>query len=367
MSLIAAQILRPPPQPSRLVAFLKSCVSSPLNTLLTVAIIAWLALTGPAFIRWVFVDAVWLGDSSKACAGVDAACWVFIRARFNQLIYGPYPPAEHWRIHVATLLGVVGIGLLMSPLVRRKTRFAALLLIFYPLIAGLLLRGGILGLPLVPTRLWGGLMLTGVVAVWTIGTSVPLGLALALARRSKLPVVSWTAAGFIDLMRGLPLIGVLFVAIVMFPFFVPPGMEVDKLMRALIAFTLFDAAILAEVFRGGLQAVPQGQGEAATALGLKRWQAMFLVVIPQAVTNALPGIVNVCIVVVKETVVVLIVGLFDFLGVLQNGVIDPEWLVGDQIRATAYLFAGFVFWTICFSISRYSAYLERRLSAGRRH
>jgi general L-amino acid transport system permease protein len=165
----------------------------------------------------------------------------------------------------------------------------------------------------------------------------------------------------------LPLIGVLFVAIVMFPFFVPPGMEVDKLMRALIAFTLFDAAILAEVFRGGLQAVPQGQGEAATALGLKRWQAMFLVVIPQAVTNALPGIVNVCIVVVKETVVVLIVGLFDFLGVLQNGVIDPEWLVGDQIRATAYLFAGFVFWTICFSISRYSAYLERRLSAGRRH
>jgi general L-amino acid transport system permease protein len=168
-------------------------------------------------------------------------------------------------------------------------------------------------------------------------------------------------------MRGLPLIGVLFFAIVMFPFFVPPGVEIDKLLRALIAFTMFDAAVLAEVFRGGLQAVPSAQGEAAIALGLRHWQAMLLVVIPQAVTNALPGIVNVCVVVVKETVIVLIVGLFDFLYILQNGVIDPDWLVGDQIRATAYLFAGLVFWTICFSISRYGAHLENRLNAGRLH
>jgi general L-amino acid transport system permease protein len=354
-------------QPSRLTAFLWSCFSSPTNTLLTIVLLIVLGATVPEFIRWSLIDAVWSGTSSKDCANVDAACWLFVKVRIDQILYGPYPAPERWRIYLAAVLGFGGIALIVTPWVKRKAWLATYLLLVYPIIAGILLRGGIFGLTSVPTRNWGGLVLTSVVAVWTIGTSIPLGLALALARRSSLPVVSWVAASFIDLMRGLPLIGVLFLAIVMFPFFVPPGVEVDKLLRALIAFTLLDAALLAEIFRGGLQAVPRGQEEAAAALGLPHWQTMLLVIIPQAVTIALPGIVNVCIVVVKETVVVLLVGLFDFLAILQNGVIDPAWLVGDQIRATAYLFAGLVFWAICFSISRYSSYLERRLGTGRHH
>ena len=357
----------PPPPRSRAVEFLRSTVSTPANALISLAILAFLAVTLPGFIRWTLLDAVWSGASGKACAGIDAACWLFVRLRFDQILYGLYPAPERWRIDLAGAIGLVGLALLMLPRLKAKTAIASLFLISYPFVAGVLLHGGVLGLAAVPTRSWGGLMLTLVVAAWTIATSIPLGLLLALARRSELPVLSWTAAGFIDVMRGLPLIGVLFLAIVMFPFFMPPGTEFDKLLRALIAFTLFDAAILAEVFRGGLQAVAREQREGGLALGLKRWQVMLLVIIPQAVTNALPGIVNVCIVIVKETVVVLIVGLFDFLGIIQNGIIDPEWLVGDQVRATAYLFAALVFWSVCFSISRYSMRIERRRRVGQRN
>jgi len=365
MSAPAASLDRSPPQQSPAAAFLKSLVSSPANALTSLLILAFIAATLPGFIQWSLIDAVWSGESGKECSGIDAACWLFVRLRFDQILYGLYPAPERWRVDLAGALGLAGLGLLMLRGVKYKIWIAALFLLAFPISAGILLHGGVAGLAPAPTRLWGGLMLTAVVAAWTIATAIPLGLLLALARRSSLPVLSWAAAGFIDIMRGLPLIGVLFLAIVMFPFFMPPGTEIDKLLRALLAFTLFDAAILAEVFRGGLQAVPREQREAGLALGLKSWQVMLLVIIPQAVTNALPGIVNVCIVIVKETVVVLIVGLFDFLGIIQNGIIDPEWLVGDQVRATAYLFAGLVFWSLCFSISRYSAHIERRLAAGR--
>ena len=364
MSLHTAALL-PPPQASRLQSFLKSTISSPSNALTSLVILAFIAATLPGFIRWSLIDAVWSGGSGKACSGIDAACWLFVRLRLDQILYGLYPAPERWRVDLAGAIGLAGLALLMMRGLKYKIWIAAALLLAYPVAAGILLCGGVVGLAPVPTRLWGGLMLTAVVAAWTIATSIPLGLLLALARRSAMPVLSWAATGFIEVMRGLPLIGVLFLAIVMFPFFMPPGTEIDKLLRALLAFTLFDAAILAEVFRGGLQAVPREQREAGLGLGLKGWQVMLLVVIPQAVTNALPGIVNVCIVIVKETVVVLIVGLFDFLGIIQNGIIDPEWLVGDQVRATAYLFAGLVFWSLCFSISRYSARIERRLSLGR--
>jgi general L-amino acid transport system permease protein len=244
---------------------------------------------------------------------------------------------------------------------RHKTIGALALLGMFPIVTGVLLYGGLLGLRMILTARWGGLMLTVVIAVWTIASSLPTGLALALARRSRLPVVSGLAALFIDTMRGLPLLGVLFVAITLFPLFVPPGVHFNALARALIAFTLFNAAIMAEVMRGALQGVPRGQYEAARALGLGHWQTMTLAVIPQAVRAAIPGIINVSVAIIKETTVVLIAGLSDFLGTLQNALINPDWLIGDQIRQTAYFFAGLVFFVICFGLSRWGAGMERRL------
>jgi len=345
-------------------AFLKSCVSSPLNALLTVLVLAALAVTVVPLWRWALFDAVWSGGP-QTCQGAEGACWPFVKARWRLIVYGNYPIAEHWRVDLAALTGGLGLALLFLPKVPHKMIIAVLLLIPYPLLAALLLRGGLPGLPVVPTQLWGGLMVTAVASVWTIGTSIPLGLLLAFARRSSLPVVAYTAAGFIEFVRGLPLLGVLFLAIVLFPFFVPPGLEFDKLLRALIAYTIYDAAILAEIFRGGLQAIPSHQWEAGTSLGLKRRQILWLVVIPQVVTICLPGIVGASVMIVKETTTILIVGLFDFLGVLQAGTSDPAWLVGEQVPATAYFFAGVVFWAVCFAMSRYSARLERSLRAGR--
>ncbi|MBI3707701.1 MAG: amino acid ABC transporter permease [Proteobacteria bacterium] len=346
--------------------FLRSCVSTPLNALLSIVVLVWLATTLPELFRWALLDAVWSGSSGRDCAARDAACWLFIRMRANQILYGRYPPVEHWRVNIAALIGVVGLVVLLLPGIRRKTAIAAGLLFAYPPVAGILLRGGVLGLPAVPAAQWGGLMLTVTVAAWTIGTSIPLGLLLAFGRRSALRVVAAVSACYIDIVRGLPLVGILFLAIVMFPLFMPPGIEINELVRALVAFTLFNATNFAEVFRGGLQSVPWQQSEAGIALGLRRWQIAVRIVIPQAITASLPGIVNVCVSVVKETTIILIVGLFDFLGVLQGGIVDPEWLIGDQVRATAYFFAGAVFFVICFSLSRYSARIERAMSAGRR-
>jgi general L-amino acid transport system permease protein len=349
-----------------LLGFLRSCFATPLDALLSVAIIAALALIVPDFIRWALIDAVWRGGSGQDCAGIDGACWLFIRQRLDQILYGGYPVAERWRVVVPAAMGLLALVVLMLPRVRRKMMLAVFLLAAYAPVTAILLRGGVFGLSPVPTAEWGGLMLTITIAAWTIASAVPLGLVLALGRRSRLPVVATASAGYIEIMRGLPLVGILFVAIVLFPLFVPPGVEIDKLLRALIAFTLFNAANLAEVFRGGLQSVPSHQREAGTAIGLRPWQTGILVVIPQAVANALPGIVNVCVSIVKETTIVLIVGLFDVLGILQAGISDPAWLVGDQVRTTAYFFAGAVFWTICFSLSRYSARIERAMNAGRR-
>jgi general L-amino acid transport system permease protein len=345
---------------AKIIAFLKSCVATPFNGMLTLVILAPLVWVLPELVKWSLVDAVWSGTSSRACEGHDAACWVFIRLRFDQILYGPYPAAERWRIDVVAALTLCAVALLMIP--RRKSTGLALLCLL-PFITAPLLAGGFAGLKSVPTVDWGGLMLNILIAAWTIATAIPLGLVLALGRRSQMPVVAYACATFIELWRSLPLIGVLFMAVVMFPLFVPPGFESDKLMRALIAFTLFNAAIFAEVFRGGLQAIPAGQSEAARSLGLGYWRTTALIVLPQVVRIVSPGIVNVCVSVIKETTVVLVIGLAELLAVLQIAFADPEWLIGDQVRGTGYLFAALVFWSLCFALSRYSQHLSRQRSA----
>lgn len=341
----------------RLRAFLRSCVATPFNAVLTLLVLALIAWLVPDLVKWSLIDAVWHGDSAKACEGHDAACWIFIRQRFGQILYGPYPIAERWRIDIVAALAVGAVALLV--LLRRTKLPGLVALALFPFIAAPLLAGGVLGLKPVPTSDWGGLMLTVLIAAWSIVTSIPLGLLLALGRRSALPVIAYACAIFIEVWRSLPLIGVLFLAVVMFPLFVPQGFESDKLVRALIAFTLFNAAIFAEVFRGGLQAIPAGQHEAAKSLGLGYWRTAALVVLPQVVRIVLPGMINTCVSIIKETTVVLVIGLVEFLAVLQIAFADPDWLIGDQVRGTGYLFAALVFWSLCFGLSRYSARLDR--------
>ncbi|MBC7831724.1 MAG: amino acid ABC transporter permease [Hyphomicrobium sp.] len=219
------------------------------------------------------------------------------------------------------------------------------------------------GLQPVETPLWGGLLVTLVVAVTGIVASLPLGILLALGRRSKLPVIRWASVAFVELWRGVPLITVLFMASVMLPLFLPSGVNFDKLMRALIGVALFSAAYMAEVIRGGLQAVPKGQYEAAAAVGLGYWQAMRLIVLPQALKIVIPGIVNSFISLFKDTSLVLIIGIFDLLGIIQQNFADPNW-ASPVTPATGFIFAACIYWVFCFSMSRYSQFMERRLNTG---
>jgi len=333
----------------------RNLFSSPLNALLTLLGLWLLWLVVPPLLQWLWLQADFVGSSREDCRG-DGACWVFVRVHLDQFLYGFYPPAERWRVNLGiALLLVPALPLLIPPL-RRFRRVWLLALLAYPPVAWWLFHGG-LGLSVVDTGLWGGLFLTLVIAATGMAAALPLGLLLALGRRSRLPVVRATATVFIEFWRGVPLITVLFMASVMLPLFLPSGLSLDKLLRALIGVALFAGAYMAEVIRGGLQGVPAGQYEAAQALGLSYWQQMRLVIVPQALRMVVPGIVNVFIALFKETSLVLIIGLFDLLGVVQAAVTNPDWL-GFVLEG--YVFAAAVFWAFCYGMSRISRRLERR-------
>jgi general L-amino acid transport system permease protein len=255
--------------------------------------------------------------------------------------------------------------MMMAPLFvarfQHKWPLGLTLVFGYPVLAYVLFYGGWFGLTVVETHRWGGLMLTLVLAVVGMVLSLPLGILLALGRRSQMPVVRAACVTYIELWRGVPLITVLFMASVMLPLFLPEGVTLDKLLRAMIGIVLFQAAYMAEVVRGGLQAIPKGQYEAAEALGLDYWQGMGLIILPQALKLVIPGIVNTFIALFKDTTLVLIIGLFDLLGIVQQAFADPKWL-GYSVEG--YLFAGLVYWAFCFSMSRYSQALERELHRG---
>jgi len=232
-----------------------------------------------------------------------------------------------------------------------------------PVVSFYLLMDGAFVLPIVTTEKWGGLMITLIISIVGITCSIPIGILLALGRQSKLPIIKTLCVCFIELWRAVPLITVLFMASVMLPLFLPVGMTFDKLLRALVGVTLFASAYLAETVRGGLQAIPRGQTEAASALGLSYWKRMGLIILPQALKHVIPGIVNNFIALFKDTSLVYIVGLFDLLRAVQSSTSLTEWASPTQ-AVTGYVFAAFVFWMFCFSISRYSQYMERRLDTG---
>jgi general L-amino acid transport system permease protein len=335
------------------------------DSMLTVLGAALALYAAAAVFDWAVVRAVFTGSDGSACkAEGTGACWPFIQAKMGLFMYGRYPAEERWRVDLTYVLALAALLPLMIPRVPGKLWLSLYLLIAFPLVAYALLRGGIFGLVGVPTELWGGLLVTLVVACVGIAASFPLGILLALGRRSNLPVIRYASIGFIEVVRGVPLITVLFMASVMLPLFLPGDITIDKLLRALVGVALFSAAYLAETIRGGLQAIPRGQYEAADALGLSYWQKTGFIILPQALKLTIPGIVNSFIALFKDTSLVLIIGLFDLLGIVQQSVqSDPKWFA-HSTATTGYVFAGTVFWLFCFAMSRYSAFLERRLDTG---
>ena len=332
-----------------------------LLTLLGVVIIGWLV--------WQVVDfallrAVWTGKSGEVCRkeGVGA-CWPYVEAYWKQFVYGRYPIEERWRPTLVFALFAATLIPLAIPTVGFKRINVVLFLVVFPIVSFFLLTGGVFGLVPVETTVWGGLLVTLIVAVTGIVCSLPFGILLALGRRSQLPIIRMLSIVFIEFWRGVPLITVLFMASNMLPLFMPAGMEVDKLLRALIGVALFTGAYLAETIRGGLQAIPKGQYEGAMALGLGYWQMMGLIVMPQALKMVIPGIVNSFISLFKDTTLVLIVSLFDLLGMIQASLADPIW-ISPVTGKTGYFVAAVTFWVFCFGMSRYSQWMERRLATG---
>jgi general L-amino acid transport system permease protein len=333
-----------------------------LNTLLTLVVLVFLALIVPPLVRWAVVHASLSGATRAAC-GPEGACWTFIRVHLPLLFFGRYPAAERWRV-VAALLLLAGFAVpVLREHVRRRWLWVLLLLTVMPLLAGILLAGGVLGLAPVETNAWGGLMLDVLIAFVTVAGSLPLGVLLALGRRSSLPAVRLLSIGFIELWRGVPLLTVLFMSAVMVPLFLPEGVSVDRLVRALAALILFNAAYMAEVVRGGLQGVPEDQDEAGYSLGLRWWQVQAFVVLPQALRIVVPAIINTVVDLFKDTTLVTIIGLSDLLGAVTQALKDPAWL---GFATEGYVFSAVVFFVCCFAMSAYGRSFERRLGRSAR-
>lgn len=401
-----------------------SSIGNTILTVIGILIAYWMIAP---FIQFAFIDAVWTGEDRTAClpqdGGHSGACWAYVDAYLPQFIYGRYPTDQVWRVDIVYALFALLLVPLAIPSAPYKKLNAILFLGVFPFVAFVLLTGGNIsisawtwgfvaliaaigiamaafqmtvggrdfsgatpaligfvgsaavlavilgfvsinfGLSTVETPVWGGLLVTLVIAVTGIVASLPLGIALALGRRSAMPIVRLVSVIFIEFWRGVPLITVLFMSSVMLPLFLPEGVTFDKLLRVLIGVTLFSAAYMAEVVRGGLQAIPKGQYEGAMALGLRFWPMMYLIILPQALKLVIPGIVNTFIGLFKDTTLVLIVGMFDLLGQIQSSFTDPTWSTPSQGH-TGYLFAAIVFFVFCFGMSRYSIFMEKKLHTG---
>ena len=330
-------------------------INTPLNALITVIVAGLLAAALPAAVEWLFLFARFGGDSPQACAGIKGACWTFIAQKHRVILFGLYPYVEQWRPLLAC---VVLIGIVVLSCQRRFWRpsLAIYWLVALALVA-FLMWGGVLGLSFVETRLWGGLPLTLILATVGVGLAFPLGVLLALGRRCELPAVRSVCVIYIELIRGVPLISLLFMASVMLPLFLPEGLNINKLLRAQIAIVLFVAAYIAETVRGGLQSISKGQYEGADSLGLGYWQKTLFVVLPQALRAIVWPLVGIFISLLKDTSLVVVIGVFDLMQATKAALADAQW---QGFSTEAYLFIGAIYFVMCFSISRYSQSLERQ-------
>jgi len=335
-------------------------LGSPFNIALTVIMLALFWVTLRPLVDWAIVNATISGHTKADCTG-SGACWTFIKERLPVFFYGRYPVDERWRVNLAAILVAVFAAPAMMDSFRHRWYAVLALVTVYPALAAALLCGGVFGLKPVETASWGGLMLNSVLTFIAVAGSLPFGILLALGRRSKYPVVRIACVCFIELWRGVPLLTALFMGMVMLPLFLPQGVTVDNLVRAAVALTLFTSAYMAEIVRGGLQAIPLGQVEAAKAVGLHFWQVQGLIVLPQALRIVVPNIVNTIIDLFKDTTLIVIVSLFDLLGVVNQSLKDSAWL---GMAREGYAFAMLVFFLCCWSMSMYSRRLEERLNTG---
>ncbi|WP_245510293.1 amino acid ABC transporter permease [Rhizobium leguminosarum] len=359
--------IRAPQQNSGVIGWLcRNLFPSWGQSLISVVVLSLLAWIGWYMVKFLLLDAVWSGENREACLPTNGqtvgACWAFVTDRLQYFIYGSYPLEQRWRVNLVFLIGVICIGhalWLEAPL--KRVGLAGVFIIV-PIGSFVLLSGWeTVGLPTVPTSRWGGFLVTIVVATVGIVAALPVGILLALGRRSHLPVVRLLSVALIELPRGVPLVTVLFMANTMLPLFLPANLNPDKLLRALIGISFFAAAYLAEIVRGGLQAVPRGQYEAAAGLGFGYWRMMGLIILPQALKVAVPNIVSINIGLFKDTSLLLIVGIFDFLSTIETARTDPRW-AAPTVSTTGYGFAALVYFLFCFGMSRYGAFTERRLA-----
>ena len=355
------QAIAPRPAPAVTQGWLAWCKSNLFHdwktALGTVLIGAVLLAVLPALFRWAFVHAVWVADY-ELCHAASGACWGVVREKFRFIIFGRYPFDEHWRALVCTLV-------LLALIIASCTRAC-----WKPWLGGLwvaglafyfvLMRGGVLGLVRVDTDLWSGLPLTILLASLSMAMAFPIALLIALGRRSGMPAIRSLCTIYVELIRGVPLISVLFMASFMFPLLMPQGVSIDVLVRVLAGITLFAAAYMAEVIRGGLQAIPKGQMEAAATLGLSYWQTQRKIVLPQALAMVVPGIMNNFISTFKDTSLVAIVSLYELTGAMGMAMnSDANW---RPFRIEGYLFIALIYFVFCFSMSRYSRWIEAQVN-----
>lgn len=328
------------------------------NSLLTLVVLSLLWLTIPPFIKWAFVDSLWMSTGAE-CHAAEGACWSIIPANLRFIIFGFYPHDLQWRPLLAMIILVMLLFYSQNRNHWKKSLFYAWLIGLF--VMGLLLKGGILGFESVESTSWGGLPLTLLLSVFGLTAAYPVGIFLALGRQSKMPVIKAFCVVYIELIRGVPLISLLFMSSVVFPLFLPEGMTFNKILRAQIAIIMFTAAYIAEVVRGGLQGMNKGQYEAAESLGLNYFQTMRLIILPQALKIVIPPSVSILISAFKDTSLVVIIALYDLLKTTQTTLSDPQWM---GFSAEAYLFVAFLYFICCFFMSNYSRRLERELDTG---
>jgi general L-amino acid transport system permease protein len=354
---------RPGPGGGRAMRWLRANLFPSITSGIVTLLVGFVLAKGLiGFVQWAFVDAIWTvpGDDTSACRALRGmgACWAVIHEKYRFILFGTYPFDQQWRPALA-ILTFIALFFVSS---RRSFWRKELVLIWAAslVLIGVLMWGGVFGLSFVAQDRWGGLPVTLILATFGLAFGFPLGILVALGRRSKLPAIRSLCVLYVELIRGVPLISLLFMASVMFPLFMPDGFNIDKLLRAQIAIVLYAGAYLAEVVRGGLQAVPRGQHEAADALGLSYWKKNGLIVLPQAIRHVIPPLVNTFIAFFKDTSLVLIIGIFDLLTTAKTAIIDPAW---QSFSVEVYVFVGLIYFVFCFAMSRYSKGLEGQAGA----
>ena len=352
--------LPPPSTHVGVSAWLKSRLfSSPLNILVTVLLVWLLMMSLPALVEWAFIKANFSATTAQECRASGGACWAFIAEKHRLILFGTYPYDEQWRPLIATLILLAVI--VCSGMRRLWNLWLPVLWTVGLTAVALLMWGGVFGLSFVENERWGGLPLTLILATFGIAFAFPIGVLLALGRRSNMPAIKAICVVYIELIRGVPLISLLFMSSVMLPLFLPEGFAIDKLLRAQIAIIMFAAAYIAETVRGGLQAIPKGQYEGADSLGLNYWQQMTKIILPQALKVVIPPLVSIFIALFKDTSLVVIIGIFDLTLAAKAALSDAAW---RGFGLEAYLFISLIYFVFCFSMSKYSQALERRLATG---